>query len=426
MFNSGFPLRAVFCLSFVLSALNVNVALAQDGPVLQMALDDAEAIAGQSVALHLTILVPTWMPKPVEFPSFEIPNVRTRLPGRSTFPTSQNVSGETWSGVTRTYYLTPLVPGTFTIPPRALTVTYAEPGGISPLTATLETDAITISGTVPPGAESLRPFIAATALELEQDVSETTTGLSPGDSVTRTLTATITGASPFSLPALMPHHLVPGMAEYPESPVVEENEDGGALSGTRIESVTLMAQGGGEGMAPEVVVHWYNLESGEIETATVPSFEISVIAPPPPPPKPDYTMLFRHGLMWLIAAAVLFALVRRAWPPTHEWLKQREQIRLASEKWAFDQLKDQIRSRDYSAMLAALETWSQRLPGAEPWRDPETSAVLTEMGSARFGTDVHDIELASWKRLSVAVESLRYRARARHMHQSALAPLNPS
>ncbi len=96
-------------------------ALAQ--PVLRMAFERTEAIPGQPLTLRLTVLSPTYLTSPPVWPSFEAPNLLIRLPEGATTPTSERIGGETWSGVSRRYRISPMIPGEFPIPPQEVVVT---------------------------------------------------------------------------------------------------------------------------------------------------------------------------------------------------------------------------------------------------------------------------------------------------------------
>jgi hypothetical protein len=188
------------------------------GPVLEVTFEETEAIPGQPLSLRLTVLVPTFLPHPPVWPSLEAPNLLVRLPERSTNPTSARVGDETWSGVTRNYRISPMVPGDFTIPPQEVIVTYADPDSNEAVKATLRTEAVAFRGVVPEGAEGLDPFIAADALELEQTVDGEPGAMAPGDSVTRAVVATVSGTSPMFLPDLLVPVVVDGIASYPDEP----------------------------------------------------------------------------------------------------------------------------------------------------------------------------------------------------------------
>ena len=100
-----------------------------------------------------------------------------------------------------------------------------------------------------------------------------------------------------------------------------------------------MAEGAGEGEAPGISIRWYNLETGEIETSSVPGFSFSIIAPPPEPAPPDYRKIARKVLLVVAVALILFSVARRYWPFARAVLSRWQTKRRASETWAFDQLR---------------------------------------------------------------------------------------
>jgi hypothetical protein len=377
-------------------------------------------VPGQSITLRLSVLVPTWMPEPPELPTFETPNLRVRLPPQSSGPTSRNVNGERWSGVYRRYLLTPMVPGQFTLPPQNVIVTYAQPGGTDPVEATVQTQAITFRGTVPAGAEGLDPFIAANALTLKQELSGPTTGLDPGASVVRTITATIEGTSPIVLPALMPQIDLPAIRVYPATPQVAEDDGSDVLSGTRVESETLMAVGGGEGSAPPVSVDWFNLKTGAVETAQVPGFDISVTGPPPAAMQaarlPDWRLILA-GLAAVVALAVL---ARWLGPRLLRAARTRRSARLASAAHARRKLIATIGRRDYPATAHWMAEWQSRLP-AQTETGP-LSQAMAGVGRTIYGPQTGEAA-TPWQALARAVRAV---SPPRHGRTApALPALNP-
>ena len=153
------------------------VAQDRDKPIVEVEFKEDETIPGQYLTLRVTVLVPTWMPEPVAFPSLDVPNLRIRLPERSTSPTSRTIDGNSWSGVSRRYLVSPMVPGTFSIPGQNLQVTYADPQTSEPVKAELAVDPVTLRGIVPKSAEGLDPFIAAKDLSLFTDIGASLPGV---------------------------------------------------------------------------------------------------------------------------------------------------------------------------------------------------------------------------------------------------------
>ncbi|MFC3119083.1 BatD family protein [Jhaorihella thermophila] len=362
-------IRALLCLALLILA---GSAAAQDAapPVAEVTFEQTETIPGQALDLRVTVLVPTWMTQPVVFPSLEAPNLLVRLPGRATVPISRRVGGETWSGVSRRYRLTPLVEGSFTVPDQPLIVTWSDPDTGKPRKDTATMPGIAFRAVRPEGTETLDPFIAATALTLSQDLSGAEAPLKPGDSVTRVVTATIDGAPPMLLPALIPSTPVQGVAQYPAEPVLTEDDGPDGISGTRRESVTYLAQGGGTGAAAPIELRWFNLTTGRIETAGLPGVDLTVDAPVASGLRSlDPRLVAAAAVASAAALAAILFVARRLW---RRWRRVRAERRAryrASTRWARKQALRAAAARDLDATLRALDLWAGR-SDEDPRADP--------------------------------------------------------
>ncbi|WP_198174318.1 BatD family protein [Mesorhizobium xinjiangense] len=424
-----------FLLLVTVFVLSAGVVRAQDPdqpaaqppaqPIVETELDTSEVVPGQYATLRVTVLVPTWLPKPVEFPSMEAPNLRVRLPERSTGPTSRTVDGEAWSGVSRRYLISPMVADTFDIPAQTISVTYAVPGSSDPTQVDLQTEPVTITGVVPQGAEDLDPFIAAESLKLTQDVTQPTTGLKPGQSIKRTVTVQMEGASPIVLPALMPALEIDGIAAYPDQPAISEKDERGVLSGTRTETETLMAEGGGSGHAPGIELRWFNLKSGAVETASVDGFDISVDGPPAVREGDDRSRLVLAvaGLAALVVLALFAMAIRRYGPRLSAARRNSQERRRASKAWAERELLKAVRRRDYHATLRALDEWARRSPVTDPSQIIPVQQALTTIGRSIYGRGQDSPASANWSAVAEAVG----KATAAHSKSAGigLPPLNP-
>ncbi|WP_108663628.1 BatD family protein [Acuticoccus kandeliae] len=415
-------------LLLLLALLAPHPAWAQDdtAPRLTMDVDKTETVPGQAVSIRLTVLVPTFMPNPPIWPSFEAPNLLVRV--ASTGPTSQRIGGETWAGISRRYLVTPMVPGRVTLRSAAVTVTYADPETNAPVKATLPAEPITLTGTIPPGAEGLDPFLAADAVSLKETVEGTPDAMVPGDSVTRTVVASIRGTSPMFLPTLLPPTPIDGVRLYPDEPVLEEKNERGAITGTRTERVTMVAEGGGSGAAAPVALDWFNLRTGKVETARAEGFAVKVDGPPAAstlPAEPvDWRAVALAAILGLALVGALVALVRRVGPPLLAAIRVRRAARLASEAHAFSVLMRTIAAHDHPALRPALDTWAARAHGPDPREDPGLAAALAALGAARYGTRTGD-DADAWQKIRAALQDVRQR-QADHRITTALPPLNPA
>lgn len=406
-------------------------AAAQDSdePFVETDFAVTETMPGQPLTLRLTVLVPTFMPEPVEFPSLEQPDLRVIVPARATAPTSRRIGAQTWSGVTRRYELLPLVAGDFDIAPRPVLVSFASPGGGDPAQARLMTPRLSLSAVIPTGAANLDPFIAARSLELEQSVEGETTGLAVGAAVTRTVTARIEGASPVVLPGLLPDHRIDGFSTYPDQARVEESDDAGTLAGTRTESVTLMAKSGGGGRTPDIAIEWFDIDSGTVETAGLDGFDLSIDAPrsTPADEPPGLVRAASVAMALMIAVLALFVAFRYASPWLAARLADHTRARRASEAFSYRALVHSIDQRDYRATLEAFDVWASRLKGTDPRRHQSLRTALDTIAARIYGGAPHTdaAPKAEWHTLKLATAAARKDALRHTLERHALPPLNP-
>lgn len=395
----------------ILALILLALPAAAQEPVLRVELEASETIPGQSVSLRLTVLTPTFLTAPPVWPSFETPNTLVRV--ATSGPASARIDGTTWAGVSRRYQITPLIAGSLILPAADIGVTWSDPDTRAPRRMTLHTDALRITSTLPAGAEDLHPFIAANQVTLSQTLKGATQNIAPGDSVIRTVTATIEGASPMFLPKLLPDHVIDGLRTYPASPVVEETAQRGALGGTRTESVTLVAETGGTGAAPSLSLSWYNLRTGQVETVDLPAIALSVDGPGPQPDPWAATAWRRLGLAFgaLGLVTVLgMALMRRTAPVLGQWLDRARARWEGSESRAWLHLKRVLMRRDYPSLFKALDIWATRVPGSDPRRDPRLQAALAALGAARYRSG-QAVDLTGWPTVASTLKTLRREAR---------------
>jgi hypothetical protein len=375
--------------------------------------------------LRLTVLVPTYFSKSPVWPSLEAENVLVRVD--ATRPTSQRVGSTTWSGVTRRYLVTPMVQGDFALPPQQVVVTWADPETNAPRQTSLSIGDIRISGVIPTGAEGLSPFLAARSVELSQAIEGVTEGLVPGESVTRTVTATIRGTSPMFLPSLLTDHQIEGIRAYVSDPIVETQGAGADISGTRVEKVTLIAEGGGNGMAPAVELAWFNLDTGTLQTARIDAFPLSVDGPPAAAATavqegPDLRSLAVLGGIALVGLTILLLMLRYILPRARRLLSDIRQRWQHSELQGWRALRRVIRQRDYPGLRPAIDTWTRRLDAPSIARDPSLQRSLTGLGEARYGSRTGP-ERQDWQGIERRLRQLRCGARA-SLGETNLPPLN--
>lgn len=409
----------------VLAFMLPLTAQAQMDPQLSAELPEGEVIVGQPLTLRIKLLVPTWMPKPPVWPTFEVPSLLVRLPERASTPVSETINGETWSGISRAYRLYPLELGGFEIPGQSLTVTYADPGKPDPIVAQIPLEAIRFQAVLPKGAEGLDPPIVASGLTLEQQI-DGGPDLETGGAVTRVVTISIEGTTPILLPSLMPALPAtlphPPLRAYPKEPVVKESEQRGILSGSRAETTTYVAQSGGQVDLPAISLKWFNLESGKVETAKLGSASLSITAPPPPPPGlADYARWVAYGAGVLAIAWLFFRLI---WPRIATGVRALTQKWRASEPYAARAMYEALRGKKLTALYPALDHWLGFYPLIIGTDRQALDEALANIGAARFAA-ASTGRAPSWQPARDAFSALRRAQRHGLKHPVALPRLNP-
>lgn len=404
-------------------------AQAQDDnqPFLEFEMEETDTIPGQPLTMRLTVMVPTFMPQPVEFPAFDLPNLRIVLPAdRATLPTSRRINGRNWAGVTRRIFVIPLVAGRFGIPPQDVGLTYSSPDDNSPISMTLQTPTIEFSAPVPEAAAQLDPFIAAGQLSIDQTFEGDPGNLSPGDSLRWTVTATVQGNSPMVIPTLLPDLDIPGIRAYPDEPQLQESFQDNQLSGSRRESIVLMAESATSANIPAISLQWYNPDTDTIETATTENFRISVTGSGAV--LQDRNWPSRWPL--ILEVVLVLLLLAAAWHWLRAPLKNSLQALLTqyrnSEPVAFRKLLKAVNSKSLPDTLDALALWQTRWQGPAPRSNPDIAMLLNRLGQSVYGTAEQKDVVAYWPALHKALVALRRYSRQHAMKKDALPPLNPS
>ncbi|NOC90733.1 BatD family protein [Ruegeria sp. HKCCD6604] len=385
-------------------------------PRVSVDVPNEAVIVGQPAIVRVKVLVPTFMPQPPVFPSLEQQNVLVRLPERASGPVSETVDGETWSGVQRSYRLYPLTSGPVAYDAQEVVVTFADPQSNDPVQVSVTLPSIQLNAEIPEGAQGLDPLIIASGFSLDQNL-DGPTDMQAGDSITREISAQISGTTALTIPALTPQDQSQLLRAYPKEPRFSETEDRGILSGQRVEETVYIAQDGGETQLSAVSIDWFNLDTGQIETASLPSTKLT-LAPPRRQP-PDAQTIIKSVLYLVIVVFALWTLGRFLRPRYSTWKTERRRRYLASEKYAVDALRSALISRDLPAVYQALGLWKSRSAHPECSLDLEKS--LMNIGAARYSATACNSP-EDWE---AAVQHLGALKSATERKSGSLPPLNP-
>ncbi|MBT8434484.1 MAG: BatD family protein, partial [Gammaproteobacteria bacterium] len=120
-------------------------------------------------------------------------------------------------------------------------------------------------------------WLPATRLELREEWQSDLDGLVAGEPITRSLILVADGLTAAQLPELTMQQ-VDGIKQYPDQPGLQNSRSDKGVTGKREQKVALIPGAEGTYRVPEISLPWWNLETGKLETATIPARELSVAA----------------------------------------------------------------------------------------------------------------------------------------------------
>lgn len=291
-------------------------------------------------------------------------------------------------------------------------------------------------------------WLPADRLELHEEWQGDLTGLIAGEPITRNLTLLVDGLTAAQLPeiTLMP---IAGIKQYPDQAGLENNRTAKGISGKREQKVALIPGAAGSYLVPEINLPWWNVQTGKMETATIPARELivnaaaraAVIEPviaqtpttapilSPVPANPFWlwmSLLLACG--WILNALYWWYKSRKPGTASILSVSKHPELRGAGK-----QLQQACKDSDAIAARQVLLTWGQALLA------PREINNLHQLGDA-LGADLrHEIEVlnqslyasdaAKWR--GQALWSLCQRLEKDTLAQrgqtnAGLSPLNPA
>ncbi len=409
-----------------------SVAEGNDDLIVEMTVDRTSTMPGRPVVLRLTVLVPTWMPKPPVLPTFDLPNLHVLLPERATNPTSRRINRTLWTGLTRVYHLYPMSAGEYRLPPQVVEVTYADPSTRAPINRSDQTASIALSVTVPDAAADLDPFIAATGLTLSQNFDGHLENMEQGDAIIREVVATVEGAPPLILPPLVTDAPVRGMSTYRRSPrLLTETNPVGGLIGSRVEEISYVIEAGGRFSIPPVAIEWFNLETGEIERAEVPGLGVKAQGTPLSFAKEvEYwgAIIVRWAVL-LIGLSALALVLRQMAPLIATYYGRVRDVFYSSETYAYWTAQAAIGRHKMGTALSASQYWARTFATHKDALPPRLGAAFLALGARGYGPDPARGQSTAqlWRRARRALRDSRQATQRRNseVEAASLPALNP-
>ncbi|WP_429820154.1 BatD family protein [Ensifer sp. B1-9] len=382
--------------------------------------------AGQQVEIDIDVFVPNYFLAPPQFPLFDLPGAVVTMPDDRGMNLNETVDGEAFSGIRKTYVITPQAAGHYALPTIVIPFGYAAvPGQTTQGKVAVPRLKFTVAAV--PGGAAGAPGVTAGEITITQTFDRDAAGLHAGDALVRTVTTRATGLAPMMIPE--PTFEAPeGVKIYRDDPVLSEERTprGDVAAGLRKDTVTYVFAVPGTFSLAAITLEWFNPATGKAETAeadgakvvvgAAPATEVA-LAPPPPPraEEPIDWLWWTSAVAAVLAFALLVQLAANLAGRLESWIGAALLRKAQSEETAFRHVLDACRDHDRTRLESALDKWSRKtgnVPLAkwlDRFADPETRSAFARHRQSRYGTAQSKHERSDFARLRSGLKSARRR-----------------
>ncbi|OCO99278.1 hypothetical protein BC374_10035 [Ensifer sp. LC13] len=339
---------------------------------------------------------------------------------------NETVNGEDFSGIRKTYVITPQAAGDYALPAIVIPFGYAAvPGQTSQGKVTVPSLTITVAAV--PGGAGGTSGVTAGEMTITQTFDRDLAGLHTGDALVRTIIIRAVGLAPMMIPE--PSFDAPaGVQVYRHDPALSEERTprGETTAGLRKDTATYVFTQPGKFSLPAIALQWFNPASGKTETAEAEAAELTIAAAPAtetalaPPAAPPAEEPF-DWLWWtsitaaVLAFALLLQLAANLAGRLETWLDTALTRRARSEATAFRHVLDACREHDPARLETALDGWSRKagnLPLSrwlDRFADAQTRRAFADYRRSRYGTARSDHGTPDLARLRTGLKASRQR-----------------
>jgi len=417
------------------------------GPFARASVDTkGPVVPGQQISLAVDVFAPNFFTSAPQFPLLDIPNAVVTLPDQRALNLNDTVDGVDYSGIRKVYAMVPQVAGHFTLPPAAIPLSYRDDNGQT-VKATVAIPAISFDVAAAPGA---LPAFAAQEVVVSQSLDRKPETLTAGDALVRTVTIFAENTQAMMIPA-PDFPAPPGVSVYRETPRLADDahDRHGNAGSSRTERVTYVMEKPGTYQIPAASLDWYDTAKHQTGQASAPAVTATVAAAPPPTqtiapqlPPPDGSPALDQkakraiALLALVvlAAAVVYALLRFVWPPLDKRRRAYLERRAQSEPASFGHLLAVLDGDDAWTAYWALGGWTKRagFRTIADWtatvEDGRLRARIEDLHRALFAgerADAGSQDFSELRQRIVAARRAQLSAKKEKTQRSALPRLNP-
>jgi hypothetical protein len=405
-----------------------------------------ELVEGETARIVVDMLTPDFFTDAPVLPVPHVEGVYLALSDETPGHVVDTIDGATWSGVSRTYLVTPLMSGKVQIP------SFDVVAHIGP-----QSDVVTAQ--TPPLTLTVRPLVLpkgvtealiASSVKITQAVLPQDSGLHVGDSVTRRVEITAEGAPAMMLPPVN-FASVRGLGLYASPPVTRDvvGNQGGFVGGSRTDAASYVIQKRGRYTLPAISVRWLDSRTHTWQVSEVPAVQFHAWWGAPARPRfalpgqglmPRLVGFFTSdlGLLLILLAVAAWAawIFRTRLQRRLQRFKAWRDRRRHSEAAAFSALRRQRHATSAATLHAYADAWARRsaeegAPASiEAWcqrfGDASLKAQWTALDGSLYGAASEPWSAQALIDGLVAARKRWHHERRQRRRGIVLPPLNPA
>jgi hypothetical protein len=229
---------------------------------------------GQLVRLWLEIKSTGRFIRSPRYPDLDIDGAIAIMPEQLGVNFSEGRGDDTMIGQRQRYVIIPQRSGEFTVSALTIAVTIADENE-QPKEIELRTKPVSMSVTMPPGAENLASIVTVQKIAVDQRYDGISDTLKAGDAVTRTITMSAEGTLALALPKIV-FSEPDGAQVYPAKTIFEDKINRGTYRAKRTDAATYVFSRAGEFSLPPITVTWFDPETKTLKSEELPGKNFSV------------------------------------------------------------------------------------------------------------------------------------------------------
>lgn len=373
------PVSLASLLAILLGTFATTVVAHAADPLARAQLQSQGTLyVGQEILVDVDVLVPNYFLQPPQFPAINLSGAMVTLQDGRAVNLNETIGGAEYSGIRRTYVITPQQSGDFALPPAEITFGYAAVAGQT-TQGTVALPPLRFTVQLPPGSTQRGGDVVAAKITIDQVLDRDPATLKAGDTLVRTITVRAEGLRAMMIPE--PALPAPkGVRVYRQDPSLSEETDrsGLAVAGLRKDVASYLFADPGTYALSAVELNWFDPSTATTQSARVPEMTVTVAAAPPlsnaitpHPANPEanrFDWILISGIVaGTVAAGLVIGSLALGLSRLEGWWEARKSRQRESEATYFRHVEDAAHDGSTAELGRALDAWARKA-GLTPLR----------------------------------------------------------